>query len=261
MGAHQRIRQRRRRSLPLWTTLRHAWQTPQVVLGPVFWLLFRAATQQQRGWRYPAGPAEVRVPGVDPFRILVIGDGPAAGCGVLLHEMGIAGTVARHVAAATGRAVVVTVSAAPDASARSTLYGLDALDLDPYDVIVLMLATTDAFCLTGRRSWRRSMTGLVRRLTAGSSASVLVTSVASMQLTRTLSPLARRVTGRHARLLDVETRQICAASRTPMITLDAANDLTARTYARWGRRIGIEAVACLRAREKDRAARRRDREA
>ena len=247
MDAPLRVRYRRTRSLPVLSRIRHTWQSPHVVLGPVFWALFRAATQEQRGWRYPTGPAEVRVAGVDPVRILVIGDGPAAGCGVLLHEMGIAGTLARHVSVRIGRGVQVTVSAEPAASARSTLDRLDAMDLDPHDVIVLMLATTDAFCLTPRRRWIHSMTGLVGRLTADSSASVLVTSAASMQLTRTLTPFARRLTGRHARLLDAETRQICEATGTPMITLDAANDLTARTYARWGRRIGAHVVACVRA--------------
>ncbi|CAI9386484.1 hypothetical protein MICABA_00422 [Microbacterium sp. T2.11-28] len=100
-------------------------------------------------------------------------------------------------------------------------------------------------------------TSTLLTLTVGSSASIVVTSTASMQLTRTLSPFARRLTGRHARLLDAETRRICAASGTPMIALDAANDLTARTYARWGRRIGTQVVACLRDRERERAARRR----
>lgn len=225
--------------------LRGLRENPHVLLGPLFWSLFRATTHQQREWLYPSGPPVVCIPGFDPIRILVVGDGPAAGCGVLIHDLGIAGTLARYVARQTKRGVVVTVSASPDASARSTLKHAASLDVDGYDFVVLMLATTDAFCLTGRRSWQTSMTGLVQSLTSAGAASVLVTSAASMQLTRSLTPLARRITGNHARLLDAETREICAQSDTPMITLDAVNDLTPRSYARWGRRIGAHIASTL----------------
>ncbi|KAA9110398.1 hypothetical protein [Microbacterium rhizomatis] len=221
------------------------WENPEVVLGPLFWGLFRASTRQQRGWCYPAEPAVVSIPGVDPIRILIIGDGPAAGCGVLIHELGIAGTLARYVAEHAARGAVVSVIAQPDASARSTLGCLAGVDFADYDAVVLMLATTDAFCLTGRRSWQRSMTELVEFLTSSGPASVFVTSAASMHLTRSLTPVARRITGKHARLLDAETREVCARSGTPMIDLDAANDLTPRTYARWGRRIGAHIIPSL----------------
>lgn len=211
---------------------------PHEILSPFFWASFRARTREQRTWCYPDGPTEVRVAGCDPARILVIGDSAAAGCGVLLHELGLAGHLARHVAEHTDRGVVVTVAAGPAASARSTLARLHSLDLGSYDVIVLMLATTDALCLTPRRSWRRSMTALVEALASVDTASVFVTSAASMHLARSLSPFARRLTGRHTRLLNRETYRICRDAGTPMVFLDAANDLNPLTYARWGRRLG-----------------------
>jgi len=210
---------------------------PDVALAPLFWALFRARTQDEREWFYPQETSVVSISGLDPIRILVIGDGPAAGCGVLIHELGIAGFLAREIRERLTRGVVVTVRAQPGASARSTLRLLGDLDLDDYDSIVLMLATTDAFCLTGRRSWGRSMTALVKTLTSAGTASVFVTSAASLQLTRSISPFARRLTGNHARLLNSETSRICARFGVPMIPLDAANELTSRTYATWGRRI------------------------
>ncbi|MET0886701.1 MAG: hypothetical protein ABWX92_09645 [Mycetocola sp.] len=192
------------------------------------------------------GPSEVSIEGIDPLRILIIGDGPAAGCGVLIHELGIAGFLARHIAERIKRGVVVTVRAQPAASARSTLRRLDDIDLDLYDSIVLMLATTDAFCLTSRRSWQRSMTGLVQALKSADTASVFVTSAASLHVATSISPVARRLTGSHARMLDIDTGRICAESHVPMIPLDAASDLTPCTYARWGRRIGAHVISSLR---------------
>ena len=214
-------------------------------LSALLWRLFRARTKQQREWLYPAGPPEVRIKGVDPVRILIIGDGPAAGCGVLIHDLGIAGFLARHVAEHLQRGVVVTVRAQPAASARTTLLHLDDTDLDGYDSIVLMLATTDAFCLTPRRSWRSSMKSLIRALRATDAASVFVTGAASMHLTESLSPVARLLTGNHARMLNIETSLVCVVSGTPMISLDPVSDLTPSTYAKWGRRIGEHMLAAL----------------
>ncbi|WP_157509773.1 hypothetical protein [Leifsonia sp. Root4] len=218
---------------------------PHTVLGPLFWGWFKARTHEQCEWRYPTGPAEINIAGTCPARILVIGDGPAAGCGVRSHQLGIAGHLGRHLFSHIQRGVVVTVAAQPAASARSTRKCLGDLDIEGYDSIVLMLATTDAFCLTSRRSWRRNMTGLVHALKSTKASSVFVTTTASVHLARRLTPFARRMTGRHARALNVETSRICAQTNTPLIQLDAASDLTSRTYAKWGRRIGTHVARSL----------------
>jgi hypothetical protein len=220
-------------------------QGPRTALGPLFWVWFKAETFEQRDWLYPTGPPEVSIAGTNPARILVIGDGPAAGFGVRTHQLGIAGHLARHLSGLLARGVVVTVVAQPAASARSTLKRLAEIDVNGYDSIVLMLATTDAFCLTLRRSWRRNMTGLVHALQSAEAPSVCVTSLASLHLGRPLLPFARRLTGTHMRTLNAETRRICAQTNTRMIPLDAASDLTSRTYARWGHRIGTHLADSL----------------
>ena len=221
-------------------------QASRTVLGPLFWAWLKAETQDRRDWMYPTGPPEVNIVGTDPARILVIGDGPAAGFGVRTHQLGIAGHLARHLSELLARGVSVTVAARPGASARSTLKRLGDMDVEGYDSIVLMLATTDAFCLTTRRSWRRNMTGLVHALKSADASSIFVTSAASLHLAKRLSPFARRLTGRHARMLNVDTTRLCAQTNTPLIPLDAASDLTSRTYAKWGRRIGTLVANSLR---------------
>ncbi|MGO4690143.1 hypothetical protein [Glaciibacter sp. 2TAF33] len=215
-----------------------------MVLGPLFWAWFKAETQDRRDWLYPTGPSEITIAGTDPAHILIIGDGPAAGFGVRTHQLGVAGHLARHLFEFLERGVVVTVAAQPGASARSTLKRIGDMDVDGYDSIVLMLATTDASCLTARRSWRRNMVCLVRALESAD-ASLFVTSAASLHLAKRLSPLARVVTGGHARTLNVETSRICAQSNTTMIPLDTVSSLTSRTYAKWGRRIGTHVADSL----------------
>lgn len=216
-----------------------------MVLGPLFWGWFKVTTQEQHEWRYPTGPSEINIAGTGPARILVVGDGPAAGFGVRTHQLGIGGHLARYLVGQIEGGVVVTVVAQPAASARSTRERLGDIDLEGYDSIVLMLATTDAFCLTNRRSWRRNMTALVHALKSTDASSVFVTSAASLHLARPLAPFVRRIAGRHARTLNVETSRICAQTNTPMIPLDAASDLTSRTYAKWGRRIGTHVAGSL----------------
>jgi hypothetical protein len=235
-------------------------QARRTVLGPLFWAWFKAETQERQEWLYPTGQPEVRIAGINPARILVIGDGPAAGSGVRTHELGIAGHLARHLGGLLARGVVVTVLAEPAASARSTLKRLDGMDVDGYDSIVLMLATTDVFCLTSRRSWRRNMSGLVQALNAADALSMCVTSAASLHLARPLSPFARRLTGRHARTLNAETRRICARTDTPMISLEAGSGLTSRTYEKWGRRIGTHVADSLHKRAQQPSAKPRPRE-
>jgi hypothetical protein len=214
-------------------------------LRPMFWGWFRAVTHAERQWRYPGGPSEISVTGVDPAHILVLGDGPAAGCGVRNHQLGVAGYLARHVAEHLDRGTLVTVMAQPTASARSTRRLLDDVRLGHFDAIVLMLATTDSSSLTARYSWRRDMTAIVRTLKSTGTPSVFVTSTAHLDEARATASFARALTGAHARMLDAETSRICAKSKTPMIALDAANDLTSRVYATWGRRIGANVADSL----------------
>ncbi|OJU72539.1 MAG: hypothetical protein BGO04_00255 [Microbacterium sp. 70-38] len=216
-----------------------------VLLRPVFRAWFRARTKGLQTWCYPHGESVVGVPGPEPARILLLGDGPAAGYGVLTQQLGVAGHLARHLAESMARGVVVTVEAWPAASAESTLERLPHIDLDGYDGIVVMLATSDALRLTSRRSWSRSMAGLLRTLPGSDTRAVFVTTTASVRLARTLPPFARRVAGRHAQVLDAETRRICAETTTTLIPLDAVNELSQRTYATWGRRIAAVVVADL----------------
>ncbi|MET0886867.1 MAG: hypothetical protein ABWX92_10490, partial [Mycetocola sp.] len=129
----RRADRRRIQGRPTASGLHLLRQHPHVVLGPLFWGFFKARAQEQCEWFYPAGSSELSIEGIDPVRILVIGDGPAAGCGVLIHELGIAGFLARHIAEHIGRGVLVTVRAQPAASARSTLKGLDDVNLELYD--------------------------------------------------------------------------------------------------------------------------------
>ncbi|WP_426323521.1 hypothetical protein [Microbacterium sp. E-13] len=208
------------------------------MLRPLFRIWF-SATQRGRDWLYPAGPSEVSIAGSDPIRVLVIGDGPAAGCGVLIHDRGFAAHLAGQVASVTKRGVVVTVAAQPTASARSTLRSLEEMVLDGYDCIILMLTTTDVLCLTSRESWRRSMQRLVDAVNAADAASVVVTSVASVHLTRPLKPFLRRLISSHAGALNRETYRICLRTDTPVVVLSAASELATDAYARWGRDVGM----------------------
>ena len=58
--------------------LRSWRQVPHMMLRPLFRAWFRATTQREREWLYPAESSEVRIAGSHPIKVLVIGDGPAA---------------------------------------------------------------------------------------------------------------------------------------------------------------------------------------
>src|SRR4051812_22077779 len=95
---------RERRASTLWGAL-------NIVIGPLIRLwLFAMMTGIRRAPR-PEGTPVVHATGADPDRILLVGNGPALGFGVVDWDLSLAGYLARRVATGTSRGVDVKVIA------------------------------------------------------------------------------------------------------------------------------------------------------
>jgi GAF domain-containing protein len=103
----------------------------------------------------------VHARGTNPDRILLAGDGAAAGRGVLTHELGLPGFLARSLSAHTGRATDVDIVVTADMTARSCLAALERADLFRFDVIVLCLGGNEALALLALPEWRSHLTSLL----------------------------------------------------------------------------------------------------
>jgi hypothetical protein len=161
----------------------------------------------------PTDAPQVQIPGPDPDRILVVGGGIAVGFGVLSHELGIAGHLARQVSGATGRGIDVDIIAEPDFRVEEARARLRDVNVTTYDAVVTFLGVTDSIRHTSARAWSRSLSALVDDLNSRSAAGtcVLVVGIQPVRLITTLDKRAMLFAELHARVLERETIRVCAS--------------------------------------------------
>lgn len=94
-------------------------------------------------------------------RILVVGTGAAVGWGVLSHDLGLPGALAREVSKITGRGAVVDVLADPWATADSARRLLRGQQLWRYDAVLLTIGLNELAQFAPTDVWRRSLSRLV----------------------------------------------------------------------------------------------------
>lgn len=113
----------------------------------------------------PRDSPEIRSgdPGAD--RILLIGNGPCHGWGVLTHQLAVPGQLARAMRARTGRACDVDYVGAESMNARAAGAWLGDRDLEPYDAVVIAVGVNDALRRTPPVDWRNALIDLVAAIT------------------------------------------------------------------------------------------------
>lgn len=91
---------------------------------------------------YPDSVAALRRTGLDPYQVLMFGDGVLAGAGLRDHNLGLPGQVADALAESTGRGVDLDVFVDRDPTSPSALAGLRSLRLQRYDAIIVVLGAS-----------------------------------------------------------------------------------------------------------------------
>ena len=159
----------------------------------------------------PTDAPVVNIPGPDPDRLLVVGGGIAVGFGVLSHELGIVGHVARQVSVATGRGVHVDIFAERELRIDGASRRLLETNLSAYDAIVLFLGVTDAIRRTSTRAWRAELSALLQDIDSRAAAGTrtVVVGVQPVRLIRTLDNRVGLFAELHGRSLDRESARVC----------------------------------------------------
>lgn len=188
----------------------------QRLLDPVFrvWsplFLLRAGIASSALPR-PTDAPLVQVPGPDPDRVLVIGGGIAVGFGVLSHELGIAGHLARQISAATGRGIDVDILAEADFRVDDAPARIRGVSFSTYDAVVIFLGVTDAVRHTSGRAWNRSLSALLDDMNSWSAAGTrfFVVGIQPVRLVTTLNNTVGFFAELHARVLERESIRVCA---------------------------------------------------
>lgn len=189
----------------------------------------------------PTDDPRVHIAGPDPDRMLVLGGGLVLGFGVLSHELGIAGHLARQVASSTGRGLDVDIIAQPDFRVDDAGARLNEENLSGYDAIVLFLGVTDSVRHTSARSWHQGLAALLSDISdrTAAGARVFVVGIQPVRLVTTLNNRVGFFAELHARVLERETILVCAewpnASFVPFRPEHEPTDRyrTSAIYGKW----------------------------
>ncbi len=224
------------------------------------WVLFSTSLYARRsslfsGLPTPTDSPEVVVSGPDPDRVLLAGSGVVVGTGVTSYNLGLAGHLARIVAAATGHGVSVEVAPLPGLLARSARAQLEQLAVRRYDAVILSMGLNDALVFTTRATWTAAVNATLDYLesTIAADARIFLVAIADPSQSPLFRPIAARFAARHARVLNDETDRI-VASRTRVSLLhyevgtisDSLRLYDTKSYARWAAELAPAIVEFLR---------------
>jgi len=203
------------------------------IARPVGFLEYLFRRTDTSGDIFPTDSSSGVVPGANPERIIVLGESTAVGLGMLTHELGLAGHLARQYQVRTGRGVEWSTMGLPDRKLRSApaLIGdrtaRENTVFEGTDIVVMMAGIADTLSLTSARRWRvqliATLDALQRELPAD--AHVAVAEIPPMDNAGSISRTARMAAGAHARQLNEVTRSVIA-QRTGASSIPFPQELT-----------------------------------
>ena len=193
----------------------------------------------------------MHAPGSYPDRILVAGDGAATGRGVITHDLGLPGYLARAVSTRTGRAADVDIAVSGSSTAASCSVELANLELSRFDAILLSVGAVEALSFTFVATWTRQLVALLDLVEADAAPSTraYLLAIPDFGPRRKLPRYLARATDRRVRLLNDATERVLAQrGDTRFIIVGHTNDLEtsgAHTYKVWAESVAPHLAAQL----------------
>ncbi|KXU22023.1 GAF domain-containing protein [Clavibacter nebraskensis] len=228
----------------------HAYE----LLRPMMRAFYASAMAASTGVPKPVDAASILVEGEDPDAILLLGNGPAHGWGVVTHQLSLTGHLGRAVTARTDRPCAVTFIGDETMNVSSALAWIGDHDVAAYDAVVVVLGINDAVRLTRVPVWRERFVELMDALVASTRPSARIL-VAGMQPVRSVTPYDSALGGiaqRHAERLDREAREVVDATERASFHPLGAPELepdrphgSSRVYRSWAREIADAAAPLL----------------
>jgi len=123
-----------------------------------------SSSESWRALPVPTDRPTAHAAGSDVDRVLLMGNGIAVSYGVLSHDLGLAGHLARRLSALTGRGTTVDVRAAPDLTPADALPILASPEFAKYDAVVSTLGGLEAVLFGSADVWRHSVRELIETL-------------------------------------------------------------------------------------------------
>jgi len=179
----------------------------------------------------PDDAPHAHAPGVDPDRVLVLGNGPAVGWGVRSHDLALPGHLARKLSALTGRGADVDALAAPSVTIATARDLLAVRSIRDYDAVVVVVGLSDALRLVSVERWSAdlcALLGAVDEETDPSCHVVVMAVHAPSSVPKFTVPVGGHA-DQHAELMNEAARALCAGrDRTHFLLPPAPPTATAR---------------------------------
>jgi hypothetical protein len=234
-----------------WVVREQVWNA---IMRPFAQAWLRSAELAQSELPQPLDPPHVHTAGVNPDRVLLVGSGATAGVGVLTHELGLAGHLARNLSALTGRAIELDVSGDNRQTARTAIDALGRFSLARFDALILQVGTNEAVGMSSVRAWHSSLTQLADYLDhhAPASLRVFLVGVPPLETIGLIPKPIVKLGSRRARALNAASRDFVAGR--PRITfVDFEPDMVAvhgsfrssETYDYWARILAMSVAPGL----------------
>lgn len=194
------------------------------------------------------------------IRVLLVGSGPAMGWGVGSHDLALPGAMARALAAATGRGVVVDVAPHPSAGVKRLGRLLDRAGFERYDAVVLSGAVADALRLADSPGWADDLRRLVEHARSCGPRTVAWLGAQPILSIRSYDNAGGRIADEHAGRLNAAARRVCRETGALYVGLTAPahpaprRRRTPADYLFWARQIVDALAPALQEREPQRTA-------
>ncbi|MEO5921358.1 MAG: GAF domain-containing protein [Pseudolysinimonas sp.] len=152
--------------------------------------------------------------GPDPDRILLVGGNFVRGFGVRSHELGIAGNLARKLAARTGHGADVEAHGVEMMTPARAGEELSALRIQRFDAIVLMIGAGEVLTMRPMSEWRNDLQDLLRVISdlGPNAPPVLIAAVPPFAAVFHVSDAVRARIARAIDRINKVTRRVCAES-------------------------------------------------
>ena len=184
------------------------------------WYAFRMLRMRDK--LQPTDAPAVRSGDPRADRLLLIGNGPSHGWGVLTHQLALVGQLADAVGSRTGRPCDADLIGAEAMNVRSAMAWIGDRDLTEPDSIVLMLGFNDALRFTSLSTWKREFRQLLDGILARKrpDAVVTVVGIPPIESFSEYGSVAARFSDQHRQRLNNATRQIALSRSVASLELD-----------------------------------------
>ncbi|TXN31236.1 SGNH/GDSL hydrolase family protein [Lacisediminihabitans profunda] len=194
----------------------------------------------------PRDATTISITGLEPYRVLIFGSGPAVGWGVVTNEIALPGSLGRALSRRTGRGTTVELVADMGITARNALPILCKIDVSRFDAIVFILGANDAVRLIPLAKWQNRLSEILSYICQRSSPPLptFVTGIPPIESVPGFETRIGMIVAAHARQMNSTTIRVCnsalSATYVPLAGLETTNApkvRDGRTYREWANTI------------------------